>query len=225
MLAPVPAIIVSVMGPEGKFGYYLDHFPPQVCIPKNEDVWFYSAMLPIAVMMGVATAMFLVMLWTVHEVWTQTFVAYNKWLLTLLSTVSQTGIRIRQSLKQTHVHRKENACSHLLFYCSWGNLSGRVCRYYQHRGPVSTLSHALLPQSIVWLFQQWHLQRIYIQFWESSVTLAGSSAVLHDRYCVASNSCLCSQLEACNQVNETMLLVYLPQNSMRDTNTHMYEWI
>ena len=61
---PVPAVVMSLTHD----GYALLHFPPQICVSKNQDMWFYSAMFPIDIMMAIMTSMFLVILWVVHKV-------------------------------------------------------------------------------------------------------------------------------------------------------------
>ena len=62
-LAPVPAIAVSLATDE----YKIDGLPPNSCIPQ-ENIWFYSVILPISIFFAIGTCFLFHIFFTLRKV-------------------------------------------------------------------------------------------------------------------------------------------------------------
>ena len=48
--------------------YILGQFPPLLCVPKNGNLWYFSSVLVLNVLIAVGVCLFVPMFWIVHKV-------------------------------------------------------------------------------------------------------------------------------------------------------------
>lgn len=64
MLTPLPAVIYTLV----KSKYIIAQFPPLLCLPSDSNIWYYSTILVLNVLVGIGVCMFVPMFWVIHKV-------------------------------------------------------------------------------------------------------------------------------------------------------------
>ena len=63
---PIPGLLLALLVPD--WGYIVNQYPPFICSPQNPNFWYYTAMLPLNVLLAIGASLFVVMFWTIHKV-------------------------------------------------------------------------------------------------------------------------------------------------------------
>ena len=64
ILIPVPAVVVAM----ATDGYITNLFPTVLCGPRNSDLWYFSAMFVINLLLIVGVSLLIITFWKVHKV-------------------------------------------------------------------------------------------------------------------------------------------------------------
>ena len=63
---PIPGVLLALSLPD--WGYVVHQFPPFLCTPQNQMFWYYSAILPLNILIAIGVSLFVLMLWKLHKV-------------------------------------------------------------------------------------------------------------------------------------------------------------
>ena len=66
IFVPIPGVLLALSVPH--WGYVVYEFPPFLCIPQNQKFWYYSAKLPINILLPIGVSLFVIMFWKLHKV-------------------------------------------------------------------------------------------------------------------------------------------------------------
>ena len=63
---PIPGLLLAFLVPD--WGYIVNQYPPFVCSSQNSNFWYYTAMLPLNILLAIGASLFVFMFWAIHKV-------------------------------------------------------------------------------------------------------------------------------------------------------------
>ena len=72
---PLPGVLLALSVPD--WGYVVNEFPPFLCSPQNQNLWYYSATLPLNILIAIGVSLFVLMFWKLHKVRVIILTHYN----------------------------------------------------------------------------------------------------------------------------------------------------
>ena len=63
---PIPGVLLALLVPG--WGYVVHEFPPFSCSTQNLNLWYYSANLPLNILVAIGVSLFVLMFWKLHKV-------------------------------------------------------------------------------------------------------------------------------------------------------------
>ena len=72
---PLPGVLLALSVPD--WGYVVNEFPPFLCSPQNQNLWYYSATLPLNILIAIGVSLFVLMFWKLHKVRVIILTYYN----------------------------------------------------------------------------------------------------------------------------------------------------
>ena len=66
IFVPLPGVLLAFVVPD--WGYVVYEFPPFLCSPQNQNLWYYSANLPLNIVIAIGVILFVLMFRKLNKV-------------------------------------------------------------------------------------------------------------------------------------------------------------
>ena len=63
---PIPGLLLALLVPD--WGYIVNQYPPFTCTSQNANFWYYTAILPLNILLAIGASLFVFIFWTIHKV-------------------------------------------------------------------------------------------------------------------------------------------------------------